>query len=247
MGLAALAVHDEFSFFGQMAKAHRLSKQQFGVFLSLDDAVPSEISFGGYDARRVAQAPNWLPVLNPELGYWQVKLDKVTVGGEPFALCDGDCTAIVDTGTSLMGVPRQELTNFHWLLARRVLDQPSSLDCRQFPGPEVVFHFDGFNITVGPEDYSRPAALKIEDKAKNETQVICRSSLLPLDMPGEEGKKTWILGEPVLKRYYTTYDWEAQNVGFSVAVQPSPSEADANRHIIHGTGGTDLPDASVVQ
>lgn len=246
LGLSSLAVHPDFSFFGMIAKQQRLPQLSFGVFLSSDDAIPSEISFGGYDARRVAHEPKWEPVLHPELGYWQIKLDKVTVGGERFALCDGDCNAIVDTGTSLIGVPKQELTNFHWLLARRVLDQPATLDCRTFPGPEVVFHFEGFNITVGPEDYSRPAALKIEDSSKNETQVICRSSLLPIDMPnGEEVQKTWILGEPVLKKYYTTYDWGQQRVGFALAVQPPVS--DSKRHDIHGITTQEIPEPSVVQ
>lgn len=249
LGLSELAVHPDFSFFGQVAKQHRLSHSRFGVFLSMDDAVPSEISFGGHDVRRVAHEPRFVQVLHPENGYWQVTLDKVTVGGERFALCDGDCTAIVDTGTSLLGVPKQELTNFHWLLARRVLDQPAELDCRTFPGPEVVFHFEGgFNITVGAEDYSRPAALKIKDSSKNETQVICRSSLLPVDMPGEEGVgKTWILGEPVLKKYYTTYDWAEKRVGFSLAVQPP--RTDSKRHIIHGVSaaGSKVPEPSVVE
>mmetsp|Transcript_144145 Transcript_144145/g.268556 ORF Transcript_144145/g.268556 Transcript_144145/m.268556 type:complete len:468 (-) Transcript_144145:41-1444(-) len=249
LGLSDLAVHEDFSFFGQVAKQHRLSQARFGVFLSMDDEVPSEISFGGHDVRRVAHEPSWVELENPEYGYWQVTLVKVTVGGEPFALCDGYCTAIVDTGTSLLGVPKQELTNFHWLLARRVIDEPAELDCRNFPGPEIVFHFeDGFNISVGPEDYSRPAALKIKDSNKNETQVICRSSLLPVAMPGEEETgRTWILGEPVLKKYYTTYDWANQRVGFSLAVQPP--KTDSKRHIIHGesTAGSKVPEPSVVE
>jgi len=247
LGLSDLAVHPDFSFFGQIAKTNRLSYARFGVFLSSDDAVPSEIAFGGHDARRVASEPRFVPVIAPEMGYWQVKLNKVTVGGESFALCDGDCIAIVDTGTSLLGVPKQELTNFHWLLARRVLDQPAELDCRNFPGPEVVFHFEGFNISIGAEDYSRPAALKIQDQSKNETQIICRSSLLPIDMPGEDGVgKTWILGEPVLKKYYTTYDWAERRVGFAKAVQPEPTES--HRHVVHGlAGGKSVPEPSVVQ
>mmetsp|Transcript_99554 Transcript_99554/g.172828 ORF Transcript_99554/g.172828 Transcript_99554/m.172828 type:complete len:544 (-) Transcript_99554:46-1677(-) len=236
LGLASLAVHPEFSFFGQVAKMNRLQQLQFGVFLSGDDAIPSEISFGGHDARRVAHELSWAPVFQPEQGYWQIKMNRVIVGGEPFALCEeGDCIAIVDTGTSLLGVPKPELTNFHWLLARKVVDQSQDIDCREFPGPEISFLFDGFNISVGPKDYSRPSALRIENSKTNSTEVICRASLLPVDMPeqvGGTGQKTWILGEPVLRKYYTTYDWALQQVGFATAVPPPPSAL--KRHSIIG-------------
>lgn len=45
LGLDALAVDPEFSFFGQMSKQHNLTDASFGYFLSRSDAVPSEISF----------------------------------------------------------------------------------------------------------------------------------------------------------------------------------------------------------
>lgn len=247
LGLASLAVHPEFSFFGQVAKINRLRHLQFGVFLSGDDAIPSEISFGGHDARRVASDLSWVPVFEPEHGYWQIKMKRVTVGGEPFALCEeGDCVGIVDTGTSLLGVPKPELTNFHWLLARRVTDGSQDIDCREFPGPEVSFHFDDFNITVGPKDYSRPSALRIENSKTNSTEIICRSSLLPVDMPGGMGQKTWILGEPVLRKYYTTYDWAKQQVGFAAAVPPPPSALQRHR-IIGQPAAMESRQASVVK
>mmetsp|Transcript_152854 Transcript_152854/g.265682 ORF Transcript_152854/g.265682 Transcript_152854/m.265682 type:complete len:504 (-) Transcript_152854:161-1672(-) len=246
LGLSSLAVHPEFSFFGQVAKFNRLEHLQFGVFLSNDDEVASEISFGGHDPRRVASDLSWVPVHEPDQGYWQINLRSVTVGGEPFKLCEeGDCLAVVDTGTSLLGVPKQELSNFHWLLARRVLDKSEDVDCREFPGPEIVFHLDGFNITMGPKDYSRPSALKIQNSKTNSTDVICRSSLLPVQMPEGMGVKTWILGEPALRKYYTTYDWADQQVGFSLAVPPLPSAE--KRHTIHGQPpATQVRSASVV-
>merc|ERR1719401_1302669 len=83
LGLSSLAVHPEFSFFGQFAAIHRLQHLRFGVFLSSDDEVASEISFGGHDPKRVATDLSWVPVFEPELGYWQIRIPKVTVGGEP--------------------------------------------------------------------------------------------------------------------------------------------------------------------
>lgn len=41
-------------------------------------------------------------------------------------------------------------------------------------------------------------------------ELICRASLLPVEEIPTLGPKTWILGEPVLRKYYSAYDWKNQ-------------------------------------
>jgi hypothetical protein len=229
LGLESLAVDPEFSFLGQMMKLHNLQEPRFSYFLSRHDDAASEISFGGHDERRVASPLQWAPVHRPELGYWQVRVRSVTVGGVTLPLCSGgECVAIADTGTSLLGVPRQVSQHLHWQLARKVSGDPSQIDCRDFPGPDIVFELDGVNITLGPEDYSRPAAMRVLQKRTNLSQVICRASLLPVDGDADVlGPNAWILGEPVLRKYYTSYDYRRRQVGFSLAVQTPADTANA--------------------
>ncbi|CAE8742429.1 unnamed protein product [Polarella glacialis] len=94
LGLDSLAVDPEFSFFGQMSKLNGLTQDIFGYFLSKVDSVPSEISFGGHDEKRLASDLQWAPVHKPEMGYWQLKLLSVSVAGEKLPLCeDGTCVA----------------------------------------------------------------------------------------------------------------------------------------------------------
>jgi hypothetical protein len=225
LGLESLVVDPEFSFFGQMMQQHKLREARFGYFLSRNDAEASEISFGGHDERRVASELQWAPVHRPELGYWQVRVRSVMVGNTALDLCEaGGCVAIADTGTSLIGVPRPVSQHLHWLLARKVPDDPSEIDCREFPGPDLVFDLDGVKLTLGPEDYSRPTAMRVLQKKTNLSQTLCRASLLPVDGDSEVlGPKAWILGEPVLRKYYTAYDYRRQQVGFSLAVQSERS------------------------
>merc|ERR1711933_510586 len=45
----------------------------------------------------------------------------------------------------------------------------------------------------------------------------CRPRVMPVRMPEPLGPKLFIMGEPVLQRYYTVYDWGNQRVGFSLA------------------------------
>lgn len=230
LGLESLALDPEFSFFGQMSKLNPNMDPRFGVFVSQSDDIPSEISFGGHDARRMSSELKWAPVLQPELGYWQMKVHGITVGGEPLELCEaGDCVAIADTGTSLLGVPKQASQHMHWLLARTVPENPSEMDCRTHPGPDIVFDLGDVQVTLGPEDYSRPAGLRVVNQTSNETQFICRASLLPVDDGPSLGPKAFILGEPVLRKYYTTYDWHDKQVGFALALHSSLEEAPAGQ------------------
>jgi len=248
LGLASLAVDPEFSFFGQLSKLNSLPEDRFGYFLSRTDSVPSEISFGGHDSRRMATELEWVPVHKPELGFWQIKVLSVSVAGEALPLCeDGECTAIADTGTSLIGAPRQVSQRLHWLLARKVPDNPSEIDCRTFPGPDLVFELEGgVNVTVGPEDYSRATAMRVLQSKTNSSQVICRASLLPVDGDEVLGPKAWILGEPVLRKYYTAYDWRRQQIGWAIAKQPSEDEVAAAAvaepvHAVYGAPPTAPP------
>eukprot|EP00429_Kryptoperidinium_foliaceum_P042410 CAMPEP_0176103190 /NCGR_PEP_ID=MMETSP0120_2-20121206/51768_1 /TAXON_ID=160619 /ORGANISM="Kryptoperidinium foliaceum, Strain CCMP 1326" /LENGTH=457 /DNA_ID=CAMNT_0017437269 /DNA_START=63 /DNA_END=1436 /DNA_ORIENTATION=- len=225
LGLESLALDPDFSFMGQMTRLNKFMDSSFGVFVSLHDGVASEITFGGHDRRRVSGELHWADVHKPELGYWLLRIRGITIGGEPLELCQqGDCTAIADTGTSLLGVPKQAAQHIHWLLARNVDENPEEMDCRSHSGPDIVVDLGDFNITLTAEDYSRPAGLRVITNATNETQFICRAQLLPVDEGPALGDKAWILGEPVLRRYYTAYDWARSRIGFAPSLQPTPEE-----------------------
>lgn len=229
LGLSTLAVDPDFSFFDAMVKMNILPKPQFGFFLSQSDDVPSEISFGGHDERRVSEPLRWAKVNQPEMGYWQVRIDGIQIGGTPLPICEsGKCIGIVDSGTSLLGVPSQSLRDIHWKLARKIPGDPSELDCREASGPDVVFNLGGFEISLGPEDYSRPTAMRVESSSTGQVQVVCRASLLPVDRTADGGNPlTFILGEPVLRKYYTSFDWKKHEIGFALARQPVAGKDEA--------------------
>jgi len=230
LGLDSLSLDPEFSLFGQFAKSAGLAEACFGYFLSRSDAVPSEIAFGGHDARRVASELQWTPVRRPELGYWQVGIRGISIAGQPLEACQsGACTAVVDTGTSLLGAPREMLRDVHVQLARKVAGNPERVNCRWEAGPELVVELDGgVRLALGPEDYSRAAAMRVVQASSNRTQVVCRASLMPVAPDAGLGGRAWILGEPVLRKYYTAYDWGTKRVGFALAKQPAePTELEA--------------------
>jgi len=234
LGLGALAVEPNFSIFQQLTKiTHSNFMPQFAYFLSEHDDLPSEISFGGHNPKRMQSALRWVPVFKPELGFWQVRILRLSVDGKELDFCrDGDCVAIADTGTSLLGAPRQFTQQLHRLLARRVLQTPEQsdeLDCRDFPGPDILFELEGgVEVRLGGREYSRPAPMKVPN-AQAELQIVCRASLLPVDPTPSLGAKAFILGEPMLRKYYTVYDWERTSVGFALARHGQ----DESREVVH--------------
>jgi len=243
LGLEALSLGPGFSFFGEMA----LPVQRFSVFLARTDQGQSSISFGGHDESKAASGFSWVPVAKPELGYWQVQVHQVRIGDTVLDECvDGGCRAILDTGTSLLGAPRQAIKTLHSLLSRNVLVAPNGIghgegfvtqeaanqalseDCRNQEGDKLTFDLgpDVPGIVLDAEDYFRPKPFNMTvPEIDGAWKLTCRSLLLPLDLQAPLGPKTFILGEPVLRKYYTIYDWASKRVGFAQADHSQDGEA----------------------
>jgi len=229
LGMEALSLNPAFNFFGQMSGRGTRMPPVFGIYLAQSDDVHSEISFGGHNAAHMAGPIQWVPVTASEHGFWQVKIKRAFVGSQPVPLCeDGGCQAILDSGTSLLGVPSTNSQKFHYLLARKAAPTTGpdeEVDCRQAPGPALRFELEheGLQVQLEAEDYSRPAPMKVPSKTGGVATSVCRASLLPVDMPNL-GSKIFIWGEPVLRRYYTTYDAGEKRIGFAPARQPNTKE-----------------------
>merc|ERR1719379_800248 len=161
LGLEALTIDPHFSFFSQLTGQQPAMSTLFAVFLARHDGGENVISFGGYNESRLSSEIKWSPVARSELGYWQVQLKHVRMGDEIIEECeDGSCYAVLDTGTSLLGVPRSILRNMHRGLARPVTQTApqnvEEIDCRTIPGVPLHFDLGGHVVTLGVEDYSRP-------------------------------------------------------------------------------------------
>jgi cathepsin D len=66
-----------------------------------------------------------------------------------------------------------------------------------------------------------------------DTGKVCAPRLMPVNLPEPLGPNLFILGEPVLHRYYTVYDWTQKQVGFGLAAN------DRNRAAARGRATSD--------
>jgi len=184
----------------------------------------------------------------PELGHWQVSVIAIRISGHDIGGCGvGGCRAIMDSGTSHIGVPDYLLSDVAQLTTRTSNEGD---DCRNVIAPTIEFELPGLNVTVRPEDYMRQLPLRggvdVESKRgvrlpseaerltmtttplpqalrpkpigwDDNTTFFCRPRLMPVSIPAPLGPKLFIIGEPLLQRYYTVYDWLGPSVGFGLA------------------------------
>jgi len=224
LGLEGLSVNGDYNFFGRLMAKEGL-QPQFALFVpNQAEGGRAEISFGGYRPERLTGPLEWVPVAEPEAGFWQVTVQLVRIGNREFNVCkDVACRGMVDSSSSHLGVPEETLAE---------LEEAMGLahgDCSI--GPEMHLVLEG-GVTL---------TLTVHEYADATTGGGCKPLLHPLrateragarKVPEQEGSdgtvltQTIILGEPVLRRYYTVFDWEAKRLGFGRAANGRTAVAD---------------------
>ncbi|GFQ01139.1 aspartic proteinase [Phtheirospermum japonicum] len=77
----------------------------FSFWLNRDvkEEIGGEIVFGGVDPKHHKGQHTYVPVT--QKGYWQFDMGDVLIGGKKSGFCKGGCSAIADSGTSLIAGP----------------------------------------------------------------------------------------------------------------------------------------------
>jgi hypothetical protein len=229
LGLDGLSQSSEFNFLhvllrGSVGEQESCIRDTFAVFLADNEDEESEVTLGGWAADHLDEDLSWAPVQDPDMGHWMVRIKSIRVDNELLSFCNNDCKAAVDTGTSLLAVPQAAFPELYELLRH-----PAPLEGHcEGAGPQLHFEFEEFSITLGPREYaqaektrhnsSRPKFQNNRHNASHARKdLFCRPMLMSLDMPEPLGPKLFILGEPVLRKYYTVYNAHEKKVGFGRA------------------------------
>jgi len=195
----------------------------FGVFLAVSDIEHSEITLGGYKQEHIAAGEqiSWNKV-DGHRGHWQIDVKSITAAGERLPFCeDGTCRAIVDTGTSLLGVPSDIGNDLIDILRHNSAEAGCGGNL-----PSLEIELESFTVVLTPSDIARPEFVADSEspEAANEgqPQSSCIPMLMFMDLPQPLSPKTLILGEPVLQKYYSVFDALVPRIGFATAhhIQP---------------------------
>lgn len=158
--------------------------------------------------------------------HWATKMEHVTfdnVKGKNIATpcSDKPCSAIVDSGTSLIAAPGIALMQLSEMI------EPIKEDCSNLHElPTLHFVIDGVDFSLPPQAYvmrvtgAQMDAGTIWDvlffKPKIRKVDICMPAFMQMDMMSQHGP-VWILGMPFFRYYHTTFDRKNEVMRFAVA------------------------------
>ena len=188
----------------------------FSFWLNPDPLQPEnggEFALGGLAVQ--AGAPLvWVNVSSRELGGWPVPMSGVWVGGEKLGCVHG-CVAGIDTGTSLIMGPPDEVSAIYGAInaaLRAAGGARGNCALAALRMPLLSFGLGGSMLVLRPDQYLRRTQCGV---------LTCEASLAPIASANfTAGSPTWLLGDAFLGAYATTFDCRSGSVGFSVALRP---------------------------
>ncbi|XP_069005740.1 napsin-A [Embiotoca jacksoni] len=209
MAYPSISVANVTPVFDTAMAAKLLPQNIFSFHISRDRkaAVGGELTLGGTDPQHYTGDLHYVGVTRK--AYWQIKMDGINIGNK-LTLCKAGCHAIVDTGTSLIVGPAEEVRALQTAIgALPLLMGEYIIDCARIPSlPVISFNIGGKMFSLTGEDY-----------VVKESQMgvsICLSGFMAMDIPPPVGP-LWILGDVFIRKYYTVFDRNADRVGFALA------------------------------
>lgn len=189
--------------FYEMVKQGAIDEPVFAFYLAgTDDSEGSEVVFGGVDKSHYTGEITKIPLRRK--AYWEVDLDAISFGKQSAEI---DATgAILDTGTSLIALPSTlaELLNKE-IGAKQSFNGQYTIECEKRDSlPDLTFTLSGHNFSITAFDYIL------------EVQGSCISAFQGIDIPEPAGPLA-ILGDAFLRKWYSIYDLEKNQVGIAKA------------------------------
>lgn len=198
LGFSSISIGQVPTFMDNAAAQNKLDNAVFGFYLGGDNT-DGELTLGGLDDTKYTGEFFDVPLLSET--WWKVALDSVETEDTNI---DSATTAIVDSGTSLITGPSREIRKLARAVgAKRMLKGEYVIDCdKAATMPNIDFVLNGKKFTLTGQD----VVLKSGD--------TCLFGFMALDMKSEEDPK-WILGDLMMRKFYTKFDLENKVVGFA--------------------------------
>lgn len=211
MGFPQISVLGVTPVFNNMIDQGAVSEPVFSFWLNRDPSAENggELILGGSDPAYYTGEMTYVPVKRE--GYWEIEMESMETEGNNIG-CSGGCTAIVDTGSSLLVGPTAETNAINKMIGGQEIIPGSGqymVDCNTLDNlPTVDFVIGGSKFSLSGNDY----VLKISQLG----QTQCISGFMGLDLPMGPW---WILGDVFIGKFYSEFDMGQSRVGFATAVQ----------------------------
>lgn len=232
------------SILGPLKAAKALARNLLGFYFSEDTHRTGSVALGGVEPAHIA--PNhpvhWFPITKDDA--WQIQMKDIAVNGEPLHICDkmpgGVCTALVDTGSSLLTGPSGHVNK----LLDKIHTPDNCSNLATMPTVSMMLvdkngHEVSYPLT--PDDYTLRSWDEVPSTdnsgyqgefpilgAGKEPKIVphCEPGVGIMDTSGDH----WVIGNTFLRRYYSMFDDDNGLVGFVRSVHPDesmPASADS--------------------
>lgn len=204
LGLAfpILSVNHVPTVFEQMFAQGLVAKNEFSFYLGTESGMKGELLLGGVDTNYYTGEMTYTPLKSET--YWEVKLDKLTIGGVDYGVGDN---AIVDSGTSILTGPTEVVSAFAASIGAKAINAAEFMVACDTPNlPNFVYTLNGVDYTLEPSDYLIPDG------------TMCLLGMMGMDIPRPTGP-LWIMGDVFMRKYYTVFDVANKRVGMALATK----------------------------
>lgn len=189
-----------------LVNSNNLEKNEFAFYLGSGGA-DGELVIGGVDPNHYTGDFATVDVVDTvpgKRGYWALDMDDVKISGSSVTSAR---KAIVDSGTSLLAVPTEEMKKIATAVGATPvgpippLNKEYKIDCNA-DAPDIDVVIGGNTYTLTKDDY-----------ILNESGQ-CLFGFTGLDVPAPAGP-LWILGDVFMRAHYVKFDVDNKQLGFA--------------------------------
>jgi len=197
LGWTSISVDGVNTVFGNLVSGGSLASPEFAFYLG--NSAPGTLVLGGTDSSHYTGDFSYVPLTGED--YWRIALDDIKIKGASQTSCK---TAIVDSGTSLLAGPKDDVAKIAKLMgAKSLMGKEWTVDCSA-DLPDITFTLGGKDYTFAKKDYTIQSG------------STCLFAMMGIDVPAPRGP-LWILGDVFMRKYYTVFDWGNKRLGFATA------------------------------
>lgn len=170
------------------------------------------ITFGGMDLNRFRGPLYWAQGTALQ-NAWALELNSLIVGTRSIPLGESSLKVKVDTGTSLANFPNDIANALNQALGIGYVTLANGKSVRGVPCPSGVkpslpsftMNFGNVPLEFTPNEY-------LYYQVGTRDQILCLSGFIGADRRGSA-----VLGNVLLRRFYTVFDQSSRKIGFAIA------------------------------
>lgn len=201
LGFQEMAAYKSVPIMDNIKNSKILKNNVMSFYYTVNEDEEGQVTIGTIDHSKYTGNLDYFPV-NDKF-YWSISLKDIKYNNQSLNLCKHGCKAIIDTGTTLITGPPDDLNT----LLKSI---PVGNDCENYEkASTITFIFQDIN---GVE---KSYSLDKEDYIFKENKV-CNALMMPLEVPEPHGP-AWIFGDVFMQKFFTVFDKDNSYVGFAVA------------------------------